>query len=228
MARFADIFHHRMMLLFYRAWANSMPTVSRDRPEDDQFGKYTGTLAGRAMRSLQNRDEFPDAAKLYFTGHFAAQTRHAQGLSSMIGEFFGMPAVIEEFIGNWLDLPEEHCWMLARREPACLLGVATTLGRHAWSCQQKFRVVLGPLTRPQFQRMLPGGSSLPKLRALVRNYIGDELRWDVKLILEDKSEEPLYLGRSRLSWTSWLGRAAPVRREDLILDPQAETVLAAA
>jgi len=88
--------------------------------------------------------------------------------------------------------------------------------------------VLGPLDRAKYQSLLPGGTSLPKLVALVRNYVGDELHWDVRLILQEKVEQPMRLGQSHLSWTAWLGRASGARREDLVLDPQAETVTAAA
>ena len=41
-ARFADIFHHRLLSLFYRAWANAQPTVNLDRPESDRFADYVG------------------------------------------------------------------------------------------------------------------------------------------------------------------------------------------
>jgi type VI secretion system protein ImpH len=225
MVRFLDLFNHRMLLFFYRAWANGEPTVNRDRPESDPFGGYIGSLAGLAARTLQNRDDFPDAAKLYYAGLLGSQSKHPGGLASIIGDFFAMPSRIEEFVGGWLELPIDGRWALGRRTR--LLGMATTLGAHAWSCQQKFRVVLGPLNRDQFRRMLPGGESLKRLVSVVRNYIGDELRWDVRLYLEERVEEPLHLGRSYLSWTSWLGRAAPARREDLILDPQAETVATA-
>src|SRR6478609_2460492 len=36
-ARFLDIFHHRMLSLVYRAWADAQPTVQFDRPESDRF-----------------------------------------------------------------------------------------------------------------------------------------------------------------------------------------------
>ncbi|MFL5307329.1 MAG: type VI secretion system baseplate subunit TssG, partial [Polyangia bacterium] len=74
----------------------------------------------------------------------------------------------------------------------------------------------------KFQSLLPGGSALPKMAALVRTYVGDELHWDLRLILEEKVEEPFRLGQSRLSWTAWLGKAFDARREDLVLDPQTE------
>ena len=43
---FADLFHHRTLSLFYRAWANSRPTVSFDRPDQDR---------SRALRSRVDR-----------------------------------------------------------------------------------------------------------------------------------------------------------------------------
>jgi type VI secretion system protein ImpH len=223
MARFFDLFHHRMMLLFYRAWSTAQPTVGHDHPASNRFVTYIGALAGLGLPSLRDRDDLPDAAKYFYAGHFAGQTRHADGLEAMIGGFFEMPARIEPFMGSWLEVPTPHQWRLgARGTQGGRLGGSTIAGRHVWSLQQKFRVTLGPLNRGQFQRMLPGGGSLKRLTAMVRNYAGDEHLWDVRLILDEQTEEPCRLGRSRLGWTSWLGRPERGRREDLILDPQAD------
>jgi type VI secretion system protein ImpH len=227
MARFLDLFHHRMLSLFYRAWANGQPTVNRDRPESDRFGVYTGALAGLAMRVLGNANEFPDSAKFFYAGLLGGQTHHASGLGSMIGEFFGMPTTIEEFVGDWLEIPPPNLWALGRHDQRGALGLSTPLGARTWTRQQKFRVVLGPLDRGQFRRMLPGGDSLRRLRDVVRSYVGDEFRWDVRLSLHERVDEPLHLGRSHLGWTAWLGKAVGSQREDLILDPQSEAVLAA-
>jgi type VI secretion system protein ImpH len=227
MARFFDVFHHRMLMLFYRAWASGRPAVNHDRPATDRFQLYIGALAGMGLAALRERDEFPDAAKLFFAGRLSAHTRNAEGLEAIIGEFFAMPARIECFVGDWLELPVENRWRLSGRAGGDQLGVSTILGAHAWARQQKFRVVLGPLDRAQFRSMLPGGSNLPKLAAVVRNYIGDELRWDARLILKERVEEPWILGRARLSWTTWLGHASGGGLEDLVLDPQQETHQAA-
>jgi type VI secretion system protein ImpH len=221
MVRFFDLFHHRMLMLFYRAWAGGQPTVSHDRPATDRFELYVGALAGFGLPALRSRDAFPDSAKFFYAGRLAAQSRNAEGLGAIVGDFFSMAARIQPFVGEWLEVPTDHRWRLGIARDRGRLGVSATLGTHVWSRQQKFQVVLGPLSRSQFQRMLPGGSGLPKLAALVRNYVGDELRWDLRLILEERVEEPWHLGRSRLAW-AWLGRAAAERREDLVLDPQAE------
>jgi type VI secretion system protein ImpH len=229
MGRFLDVFHHRMLMLFYRAWASAQPTVGHDLPDSSPFMRYVGALVGLGFPSLRDRDAFPDLAKLFYAGRFSAQNRNAEGLGAVIGDFFQMPTCIECFVGDWLDLPLEYRWRLGKPGAAGLLGISTTLGGHVWSRQQKFRIALGPLDRGQFQRMLPGGVSLDKLTALVRNYSGDELRWDLRLFLEDQVDEPWSLGRAGLGWTAWLGRPGRgrTRREDLILDPQAEAYQAA-
>jgi type VI secretion system protein ImpH len=229
MSRFLDLFHHRFLLMMYRAWANGQPTVNRDRPEADRFVTYVGALLGLAQPAMQHRDDFPDAAKLYYAGRLAAHGRNAEGLAAVIGDFFAVPAAIESFVGEWLDLAPEDRWAAGKAGPTGgRLGISTTLGARAFTRQQKFRVVLGPLNKRQFQRMLPGGGGLPRLASIVRNYAGGELKWDVRLFLDQRTDEPYTLGRSHLGWTAWLGRAAGGKREDLILNPEANQTEAAA
>lgn len=48
---FLNLFQHRLISLFYRAWAESEPAVSLDRPESDRFRTYVGALLGLAPES---------------------------------------------------------------------------------------------------------------------------------------------------------------------------------
>jgi type VI secretion system protein ImpH len=225
MTRFFDVFHNRMLLLFFRAWAEGQPTVSRDRPADDRFAGYVRALEGLGLASLRGRDELPDGVKLFFAGRFASGTRNAEGLAAVVGAFFGVPAKVRSFMRDWLDLPASNRWRLGKPGAFGRLGTSTPLGARAASRQQKFRVVLGPLDRAQYQRLLPGGASLDKLTALVRGYAGDEQRWDVQLVAKEELDEPWRIGAGRLGWTAWLGRSRKTRptsrRDDLVIDPLA-------
>jgi type VI secretion system protein ImpH len=221
LVRFLDVFHHRILALFYRVWADAQPTVSLDRRGEDRFAAYLGSLFGLGMPSFRDRDEFPDRAKLYFAGRFAAQPRNCEGLTAIVGEFFGLPVRIEEFAGEWLALTDEARWRLGRSKLAGVLGQSTVAGARTWQRQGKFRIVFGPLHEDDFHSLLPGGKRLRQLVALVRNYVGHSLNWDVRLHLEDRVKRPFRLGRSaRLAWTSWLGRCPKgERRQDVILNP---------
>jgi type VI secretion system protein ImpH len=221
LVRFLDVFHHRILALFYRAWADAQPTVSFDRPAEDRFATYLGSLLGLGMPSLRDRDECPDRAKLYFAGRLAAQPRNCEGLTAMVGAFFGLPVKIEEFVGEWLALPAEARWRLGR---GAFLGQSTVAGARTWQRQSKFRIVFGPLHEGDFHSLLPGAARLRRLTALVRNYVGDSLNWDVRLHLEDRVRRPFALGcAARLGWTTWLGPCRQgERRQDVILNPLRE------
>ncbi len=66
--RFLDIFNHRFLQLFFRAWANSRPIAQHDRPTADRFFAYIGSAIGIGSEPYRNLDSVPDAAKLGFAG----------------------------------------------------------------------------------------------------------------------------------------------------------------
>lgn len=222
-ARFADLFHHRILSLFYRAWASAQPTVEFDRPGRDRFALYVGALCGLGMPSLRHRDALPDLAKLHYAGQLACHTRHADGLRALICGYFGMPVTIEPLVGQWIELPEACRCRLGESPDTGTLGATAIAGARVWDYQQRFRIVLGPLTLAQYRRMLPGSESLARLAALVRGYVGDELAWDVRVVLQKEEVPPLELGGgARLGWTAWCA-TAPLKQDpaDLYLDPSA-------
>jgi type VI secretion system protein ImpH len=226
-ARFADIFHHRMIALFYRAWANSRPAVSFDRPDTDRFGFYIGALQGRATPAFRNRDALPDRLKWFYSGHFSTQTKHPDGLRAMIGDLFHTKVGINEFVGEWMAIAASDQSRLGVAPQLASLGESALVGGSVWGCQHKFRIVLGPLNFKQYLSLLPGADALAQLVAIVRNYIGDELVWDAQLLLKQQEvPSELVLGSAgntvagQLGWSSWLGpRNTAQDADDLLLNP---------
>ncbi len=232
-ARFADIFHHRMISLFYRAWANVRPTVGYDRPQSDRFAFYVGALLGVGGDAFRHRDALDDRAKLFFAGHFAAQTKHPDGLQAIIAELLALNVKIQEFVGEWMAIQTQDQSRLGLTPGLATLGQSALLGAFVWGCQHKFRIILGPMNLTQYLALLPGAAALAQLKAIVRNYVGDEFVWDMQLVLK-KQEVPteLSLGQSslsqglsmnggaRLGWSMWLGpRPSPRDADDLTLNP---------
>ncbi len=220
-SRFIDLFHHRFLSLFYRAWANSQPAVSHDRPEQDRFATYLGATCGYGMPSLRKRDEMPDLAKLHYSGWISNQVHNADGLQSILAGFFRLPVSIEQFVGHWMTLPEDTRCRLGESPETGALGLTAVIGAQVWDCQHKFRIVLGPLELEDYRRMLPGGESFKRLTAIVKNYIGDELHWDLNLILKKVQVPSIQLGtEGELGWTTWLCREPPTKDpRDLMLNP---------
>jgi type VI secretion system protein ImpH len=218
LARFLDVFHHRLLTLFYRAFAEAEPAIARDRPTSDGFALYVGSLIGMGLPSTRGRDLVSDATKLHYAGLLGRQTRDADGLAALVGDVFRVTGRIEQFVGEWVDVPPHHRSQLGRAN--CTLRVDALLGARVWLCSGKFRLTLGPLSRARFEAFLPGSVRLEELASLVRVYAGDELTWELRLVLARAEWRPMALGRSHLGWDSWIGqRPSSWQGAELLFDP---------
>ena len=197
---FANMLTHRLMSLFYRAWSAGQPSPSFDRG-DDPVERRVAAIAGYHGDNLRNRDALPDLAKRHFAGHLSAGSRSPEGLVSLITAFFDVPVQVEQFVGSWLELEPDDQWQLGMGGG---LGQTTSIGTKVWSRSAKFRIRIGPLPLEDYERLLPGGGSLERLRAMVRNYVGDALDWDINLVLAGDEVPRASLGATtRLGQTSW-------------------------
>jgi type VI secretion system protein ImpH len=233
LSRFLDVFHHRFLALFYRAWAQAQPHVNRDRPKEDRFTAYVGAFLGMSPAALRDRDTLPDLAKFFHVGALIRQVRNPEGLAHILQHFFRVPVQIEEFVGHWLSLSTGERSSLSSERAA--LGSGAVLGGRVWDRQHKFRIHLGPLTLHQYESFLPAspktrggeggpdGALLRKLVDWVRLYLSFELDWDVRLLLKRNEVPSLALGRGRrLGWTTWLGhRRSGTDADELCIDAEA-------
>ena len=205
LARFLDVFHHRMLLFFFRAWGDARAVVGRDRPESDPFGQHIAALGGRAGSEFVNRDEMPDDAKQHFTGHLAAMARRPSALRAILTALLGIPIHLLDFFARWLELPENGRWRLGRSDGFSVLGRTAIVGGRVFDVQSGIRLIAGPLTLAQYERYLPGSTSLRAMTAIMKNFLGDEYEWDLNLSLKADEVPECRLGERRLGWTSWLG-----------------------
>jgi type VI secretion system protein ImpH len=236
-ARFADVFHHRLLLLFFRAWAQAQPCAHLDRPGDDAFSRWVGSLAGVGMPTLQHRDAVPDHAKRFHAAALMRSAKSSEGLTKVLSSYFQVPFRLEPHVGHWLPMQQQDRtrlgWDSRARERGAsghhTLGQTAVAGSKVWSRQGRYRLHVGPLTYTQYERFLPGQPSLVALRDWQRQYHGLSLSGEVVPILQADHVPRLALGqrhslRGRLGHTAWLGTRQPLTpRSDLRLRLDAPT-----
>lgn len=226
LAAFSDVFHHRMLELFYRAWANVRPTVHFDRPEQDQFGRYVAALAGLGTPALRNADAWPDRAKLYFSGALAAGTKTREGLEALLSDYVNLPVRVRECVGEWLSVVDSERMRLGDPQTAGL--GRSVLGARVWSAQHKIRLVVGPVDGGDLLQYLPGSPSLQRLRAAVMNYLGIDYAWDLQFIVRRSRVPATKLGQfGHLGWTSWMSpQQGGADLDDVIIDVSEQPIAA--
>lgn len=213
MARFADIFHHRLLLLFFRAWADAQPTASLDVAGADHFGRFLGSLVGIGEPSQLGRDAVPDHAKLFAAGHLTRWTRNPEGLASALQLYFGVPAQVQEFRLHHLELSADQQTRLLPFGGNTQLGVDAVVGSRVPDAQYGFRLRLGPMPLAAYLRLLPGAQEFRALVDWVRNYVGIEYAWDLQLVLKQADVPGVALGgQAQLGRSSWM-LAGPARTD---------------
>ena len=214
LTHFLDLFHHRLLGLFYRAWAQAQPTVHLDRPADDRYSTWLAACAGLPVKGTP---ALPYAALAYQAGALSARSRHPEALCKALQQHFGVAVALRPHVGVWLHIdPADRSRLGHARNrlehstlPAAALGLNVNLGHKVWDRQYKFRLQIGPLTLAEYMAFLPGGSAWRPLKDWVQLLAGPDLRWDLQLSLHAAEQPQARLGRRvRLGLTSWLGGQA--------------------
>lgn len=220
LVRFADIFHHRLILLFYRAWADAQPTVSMDQAESDRFTNYVASLIGYGQPAMRSRDVISDHAKLFHAPHLVRQTRNPEGLAKILAGYLNVPVAVEEFVPHWISLSRSEQTRLIPFNGNNRLGEETVLGERVLDAQHKIRLRVGPMSHARYNEMLPGGITIKQIEAWIKNYVGIEFIVDMQPVLRKDDVPQAQLGStSRLGWTSWLGeRQQNVDADDLVIN----------
>ena len=217
---FLDIFNHRHISLFYQAWHKYQLPVNYERSrkqghrEQDLFSSVLASLTGLGTSEMRYRTAVPDEALYGMGGHLARQQCSAAALCGMIRNYFGLNVVIEQFQGQWDDLPEDVLTRLPDAEhPAGVnnkLGSNTILGTRCFQAQNKFRVVVEPMAYENYMAIAPGSPKLEALKSFIQFSAGVEMDFEISVTLftdqvgaaqlsSDESSQPL------LGWNTHMG-----------------------
>ena len=211
---FMDQFNHRLLSLFFRAWEKYRFPIGVERGLDDRFTEFLFDIVGLGTRGLRHRFSFPDEGLLSYGGLIANQPHSASAMTGLLSDYFGVPAEIEQFKGQWLKLDPESTSTLGCTNHQ--LGISTLMGTRVWDQQSKLRVKLGPLSFERFAAFLPNGSAFKPATELIQFFGGMEFDFDIQLVLQ-KMDVPFCklstTTKPALGWTTWL-KTKPFRTDD--------------
>jgi type VI secretion system protein ImpH len=208
---FVNILQHRMIALFYRAWADAHPAVQVERAVGGRVRSMLEAMAGIGLPGTQNA-EYPnlDAVKLRQAAALASQVDGPERLTLFIAEAFKVPVQLKEFVAAWMTVPAALQTQLGKGHAA--LGRSATIGPRTFSRQSRVELRIGPLGLEDFKAFLPGSERLRVLKRAIRDLIGELLDIDLRVVLARDAVPPAQIGVAQLGRTAWL--APPVERGD--------------
>jgi type VI secretion system protein ImpH len=240
-----DLFNHRVIGLFYRAWEKYRFWISHERGEPgrgepDLFTHALYCLVGMGTAGLHDRlrveaverggerrrllARIDDRSLIHYAGLLAQRKRNAAGLEALLEDYFGVPARVQQFVGQWLQLEPTSQSCLGVEGGNSELGVNSVAGERVWDVQGKIRVRLGPLSYDRFLDFLPDQAPEPEHKAffllvhLVRLYAGAQLDFDVQVVLRAEAVPECQLSEegpgARLGWNTWLVSQQPALDAD--------------
>jgi len=205
---FVNILQHRMIALFYRAWADAHPGVQVERAVGGRVRSMLEAMAGIGLPGTHNSSL--DAVKLSQAAALASQVDGPERLTLFLAEAFKVPVQLKEFVATWITVPKALQSQLGRGYAA--LGRSATIGPRTFSRQSRIELRIGPLGFEDFKAFLPGGERLAVLKRAVRDLVGEQLDVDLRVVLAREEVPPGRIGTAQLGRTAWLAR--PEERGD--------------
>jgi type VI secretion system protein ImpH len=218
MLEFFNIFNHRLTSFFYQAWEKNHFTVAYERDRSDPVTACLFAMVGFGTKGLRGRQPVEDEAFIYYSGLYGLIPKSALALECVLGDYFDVPVELEPFIGTWRRLaPPDQCEFGGEFPESTVLGFGAVVGDEIWDQGSRLRIKLGPLSEQRYRDFLPTGNAWPALRAIVRSFCGNDLEFEVQLILRREevpgfalrppAENGLYLG-----WLTWLKSGSDFNR----------------
>jgi type VI secretion system protein ImpH len=177
--RFLDIIHHRMHILYYRAFAQNEQSISFDRPNHDPIRSIIKNLAG--MPEGMNFGVDGEKIALSYAHTFSFTARNREGIEEMLRRMLKTGVKVKDFVVAVYDINPDDYAQLGNPHTG-ILGVNVQIGRRYLSATHRFEIEVGPIDSAGYRSLfLKPGVFLNMLMQTVRLYLDRPLDYVLRI-----------------------------------------------
>ncbi|HPW55792.1 MAG: type VI secretion system baseplate subunit TssG [Thermoanaerobaculaceae bacterium] len=212
---FLDLFNHRLISLYYRAWLRYRYPYRFEVGGADQLSGFLLAFLG-LCDPVSRQGLGVDAFRLLkYIGLLSLRSKPPEALQRVLTDYLGgFPVAVRELVLRWVDIEPANRNRLGLG--ASTLGRDLLVGTRLPDRMGRVRVVVGPLGLDQFLKLLPDRTLFGEVCSLIELQTFKRFAYDVELRLHGSAVPTLQVGGPaavRLGWTSFLC-SAPGRDED--------------
>lgn len=210
---FLDVFHHRLISLFYRSWVRHKIAHEHPSGEPDLWSLRLLALLGVDRYGRPGRAGLPTHVLLRCAPMLIQRARNGETLkvvlaAALADNLADATIDVEQFAGGWSALDADSRMRLGVANHA--LGRGTTLGSRVMDRAGHFLIRIGPLPHSSYAAFTDGGQALDTVDACVNLVVREPLDYEIELSLRGDETPPFCLSTSRparLGRETWLGNA---------------------
>jgi type VI secretion system protein ImpH len=203
---FLDLFNHRLLSLFFRAWLKYRFPYRYEPGAKDRFSGFVLAFVGLNEPLSHPLTELPVHRLLKYVGLAAPITRSPVNLQRVLSDFFGgFPVSIREYVRRWVRIAPDQQNRLGAANST--IGRDLSVGDRVPDRDGKFRVEIGPVGFEDYLDLLPGTKKFHDLCALIRVWSFERFQFDVEVEIRKEEVPPSrFDSRSppQLGLTSWV------------------------
>ena len=207
MRDFLDIFHHRLVSLFYRSWLKYRYDRTFGLPGRDVITDYLLWMIGCPRGYDASTLGVSPIRLLRYAGVLTQRPRSAPTLEGMLTDYWKtLPVDIQQCVGRWVSVSasDRNCLGLAN----ATLNTDLTVGAEVYDLNGAFNVTLGPMDWATYLAFLPGEQGFNETCAIVQLYCYDPMSFTIELCLASGEVPVMQLSSDpqagRLGLTSWI------------------------
>ena len=199
---FINILQHRLMALYWRAWADARPEVEFAHGTTGRISAMLRALAGNGLRGFRQDSKGREAAKARHATSLALAAHGPDRVLRYLEDVAGAPVRLVEFVGVWTEVPARLQSRLGRAH--CRLGQTAVVGGRVFERQATAEIRIGPMPLDRFLAHLDDPEQRAELAHAVLFAAGHGLAYDLRLVLMAEAVPAARLGSSRVGRTAWL------------------------
>ena len=188
---FLDVFHHRIISLFYQSWSKYQ-SLFQYFSSDDLGNNNASDTANSIIHGLYSFLGLGDDSKraslgvatehlLPFLNRLSPLNRTASTIEIVLKKLLGVEVAIEEFVHRSVLVPVQQ--QLALGQANCSLNCDMIVGEYVADIAGKVRIHLQDLTWEQYHYFMPLAEGHCLLRDLLNYLLPSPLEYDIQLNL---------------------------------------------